>query len=529
MAAKENEHLEFKEAKFSFEFDKLLKYCGALANEGGGRMILGVTNRLPRRVVGSQAFADLERTKAALVERLRLRLEVLEIAHPDGRVLAFIAPSRPLGVPIAIDGAYWMRAGEDLVPMTPDMLRRIFAETGPDFSAESCTGALMEDLDGAAIDRFRWMWRRKSGIPAIEHASAEQLLEDAELTVDGKVTYAALVLLGTRPALGRHLGQAEVIFEYRSSDAAGPAQQRLELRTGFLLFLDDLWQTVNLRNDLQHFQDGLFYWDIPTFSEAAVREAILNAVSHRDYRLPGSVFVRQFARRIEVVSPGGFLPGITPENFLWKQAPRNRRLAEALGKCGLVERAGQGANRMFEACIREGKRRPDLSGTDEHEVRVRLPGEVQDPRFLRFLEKVGQETETSFSTEDLLVLDLVQHEQPVGSELADRLTALTELGALERIGRGRGARHMLSRRFYGFLGERGRYTRHRGLDRGTNKALLQRHIDDNREEGSPLSDLLQVLPALSRQQVKRLLWELRDSGRVASLGRTRGARWYPKD
>jgi ATP-dependent DNA helicase RecG len=93
--------------------------------------------------VGTSAFSDLERTKAGLIERLHLRIEVDEIFHPDGRVLVFHVPSRPLGVAIQFKGAYWMRGGEDLVPMTPDLLKRIFAETGPDFSAEICPKATM--------------------------------------------------------------------------------------------------------------------------------------------------------------------------------------------------------------------------------------------------------------------------------------------------------------------------------------------------------------------------------------------------
>src|SRR5580693_9153326 len=116
---KEDEHLEFKEAKNNFHFEKLVKYCAALANEGGGSIVLGVTDSRPRKVVGSQAFTDLERTKAGLIEKLRLRIDAHEIAHPDGRVLVFTAPARPIGIPIAVDGAYYMRAGEDLAPMTP--------------------------------------------------------------------------------------------------------------------------------------------------------------------------------------------------------------------------------------------------------------------------------------------------------------------------------------------------------------------------------------------------------------------------
>ena len=95
MNAKEGERLEFKEAKTQFHFEKLVKYCVALANEGGGRMILGVTDKPPRTVVGSQAFRNLERTKAGLIERLRLRLDVEEIQHPDGRVLVFQVPLIP--------------------------------------------------------------------------------------------------------------------------------------------------------------------------------------------------------------------------------------------------------------------------------------------------------------------------------------------------------------------------------------------------------------------------------------------------
>ena len=342
MNAKEDEHLEFKEAKTKYDFEKLVKYCVALANEGGGRMILGVTDKLPRTVVGSQAYRNLERTKADLIKQLRLRVDVEEIQHPDGRVLVFQVPPRPIGVPIEYKGAYWMRGGEALVPMTPDQLQRIFAEASPDFSSEICTSAQLDDLDPTAVDVLRQLWQRKSPDQDIVTRPDEQLLADAELLVDGEVTNAALILLGTRKALGKYLAQAELIFEYRSNEVPGPAAERHEFRQGFLPVLDEIWKLINQRNDLQHFQQGLFIWDVPTFNERVVREAVLNAVSHRDYRHGGSIFVRQYPRRIEIVSPGGFPAGITPENILRQQNPRNRRIAEVLSKCGLVERAGPG-------------------------------------------------------------------------------------------------------------------------------------------------------------------------------------------
>ncbi|MDH5585660.1 MAG: ATP-binding protein [Nitrospirota bacterium] len=201
----ENEHLEFKEAKSSFEFEELVNYSVALANEGGGRMVFGVTNKQPRKVVGSQAFQDLERTKLSLMERLHLRINVVALQHPGGRVIVFQVPPRPIGMPIQYKGAYWMRSGESLVPMTPDQLKRIFEESGPDFSAEIVKNATFADLNPVAISRFRAMWKRKSGNSALDSLTDSQLLTDAELLNDGVVTYAALILFGAAKALSRHL------------------------------------------------------------------------------------------------------------------------------------------------------------------------------------------------------------------------------------------------------------------------------------------------------------------------------------
>jgi ATP-dependent DNA helicase RecG len=108
VAPAEHEHLEFKEAKQQYDTTKLLRYCVALANEGGGHVVLGVSDKPPRRVVGTQAFAaltDLNKIKAHIVEKLRIRVDAIELAHPDGRVLIFEVPSRPVGQPLDFEGA----------------------------------------------------------------------------------------------------------------------------------------------------------------------------------------------------------------------------------------------------------------------------------------------------------------------------------------------------------------------------------------------------------------------------------------
>ncbi|HOK45946.1 MAG TPA: ATP-binding protein [Bryobacteraceae bacterium] len=523
----EAERLEFKEAKNNFHFETLAKYCAALANEGGGKIIFGVTDRRPRRVVGSTAFEEPGRTVASLVSRLAIQVTFEEIQHPGGRVLVFHVPPRPVGVPIQYDGVFWSRAGDELRPLSQDRLRRIFQEAGPDFSAELHPEATIDDLDPALIERFREMWMRKSGNGALAGITSRQLLEDAELLVGDKVTHAALVLLGTKPALGKRLAQAELVFEYRSSEASIPYQQRIEYRSGFLGYLDELWNTINLRNEVLQYREGFFVGDIPAFNEAVVREGVLNALAHRDYRLPGSIFVRQFPRRLEIVSPGGFPPGITAANMLWRQSPRNRRIADACAKCGLVERSGQGANRMFEESIKEGKPKPDFTGTDDYQVELTLRGEIQNPAFLGFLQKIGAERLATFGTKDILVLDAIQREEPLPDDLKERVPHLLDEGIIERIGRGRGVRFILSRKFHSFLGQHGAYTRRKGLDRETNKALLCKHIEENREKGSPFRELEQVLPALSRNQVQKLLQELKAEGRIQVTGTRKAGRWFP--
>lgn len=520
MESVEAERLEFKEAKNNFDFEKLVQYCIALANEGGGVLVLGVTDKRPRTVVGSRAFEDLERTKGHLVDRLRLRVDADVIDHPDGRVVAFTVPGRPLGVPLHYNGQYLMRAGESLVPMTADRLRRIFDEALPDYSAERVAGAEIADLDAGAIEKFRELWRRKSGNAHLEKAPVEQLLGDAELLVDGRVTVAALVLLGTRAGLGKHLAQSETIIEYRSADPNIAPQQRAEFREGFLLYFEELLRFILARNEVQQFRNGLIVRDIPTVNEPATREAVLNAISHRDYRHSGSIFIRQFPRRIEVVSPGGFPPGVTAENILWKQAPRNRRLAEALAKCGFVERSGQGADRMFEEAIREGKPLPDFAGTDDYQVALTLRGEIQDEAFLRFLERIGQETLASFSTTDLVVLDLVHRGEEIPKALATRVPLLLEKRVLEKRGR---AKMMLSSRFYEFVGKRGEYTRRRGLDKAHAKALLVQHLEKFGQ--ATIQEFEQALPQHTRDAIHRLLGDLKKEGKVEVLGRKRGSRW----
>ncbi len=526
LAVPEGQHVEFKEAKADYRFEKLLEYCVALANEGGGKIVLGVSDRRPREVVGTTAFSEPGRTEAGLMQRLHHRIPVEEYLHERKRVLIVHVPSRLPGTAWEIDGRYLKRAGDALVGLSQAELRSIFAENGPDFTAQPSPAPLAA-LSAAHLAQFRRRWSRKALNPRIEQWTDEELLANAELLVDGRPCYAALILFGTRESLGRHLPQAEIVFEYRSSETAGPAQDREEFRDGFFGYHDALWQKINLRNDRQSYQEDFFRYDIPTFDEVAIREALLNAIAHRDYTLGGSVFVRQYSRRLEIVSPGGFPAGISPENIAERQNPRNRRLAEALSKAGLVERAGQGLDLMIATAVRQTKPLPDFSGSDAYQVQLTLAGTVQNPAFIRYLERLGDERLAKFNTADYLTLDALQRDRPLTSPLQARLSGLIEVGAVEQQGRGKGARFFLSRELYAAIGAPGIYTRRKGLDHETNKALLMKHLWDSATGGAPKAELVQVLPALSSRSLHRLMEELREDGFVELRGERRWSRWFP--
>jgi len=523
LVARENEHLEFKEARNNFHFDKLVKYCAALANEGGGSVVLGVGDKRPRRIVGSHAFADIERTKAGLLERLHIRVEVEVVAAAEGRVLIFDVPSRALGMPVGVDGAYWMRAGEDLVAMTPDVLRRIFNETRPDFSAEVCPGATLDDLDPKAVNQFRGRWYATANNTQLLQLSTEQLLRDAELATRDGVTYAALILLGTRAALTQHLAQSETIFEYRSTEAPGPANQREEFRRGFLTFYDRLWELVNLRNDMQHYVDRFVMHAIPTFREISVREAILNAAAHRDYQAGGSTFIRQYARRIEIVSPGGFAGGVSAENILDRQFPRNRRIAESFLRCGLVERSGQGVNRMLTEAVADSKALPDYSRSDDYEVFLLMRGEVQDDAFVKFLANLPPEQKPLLLSQHYLVLDLIRRNQRIPRSHREELALLRSLSLVRHEGSGRAVRHFFNTRSSTLR----RRTRVRVDARADTKRGVLTHIQASPQEGRTISDILDLLPSFSRGQVRSLLRELRAEGLIRVIGQRKEGRWFP--
>lgn len=523
---KEGERYQFKEAKNRFDSKEAARCCCALSNCGGGKLVFGITDKRPRKVVGSNAFEQPERTRKGLIDALKVMVDFQVYDYQGKRVLVFEVSGRPIGLPIQFEGIALWYEGDSLVPMPEEVRRRIYAEAGVDFSSGICQNAGIGDLDIDCIEKFQKQWVQKSGNNRLLSLSAEQLLRDCAAVTSEGFTYAALILFGKQDALRKYLPQAEIVFEYRSSEASGPANYREEFREGFFSCYDRIWNLINLRNDKQHYQEGFFVYDILTFNERVVREAVLNAISHRNYQMGGSIFIRQYHDRLSIESPGGFPVGITLDNILDRQLPRNRRIAEILALCGLVERSGQGMNLIYELSIKEAKQLPDFSGTDDHFVKITLNGMILDKRMLSVIHQIGEERWETLTTTDFLAINALYHEDTMTEDMKSRLKRLADMGIVEHIGRNR---YVLARSLYSAVGKAGTHTRIVGLDRNTNKELLLQHIIRNGSSGTPFRELQQVLPSHNRGQIQVLLREMRSEGKVYCTGKTNGAKWFAKE
>jgi len=424
----EGMNLGFRKARANYTFRELAEHCAALANEGGGKLLLGVAEQHPHTVVGTNAFPSPSKFEAKLDAKLGRHVPVQEYFHRAKRVLILHVPARELCSPWNFEGKFLKLDGNSPVPMTSLDMRDIFIREDPsDFSARPCE-AKLSDLSAEAILYFRKRWALQPRKAHVAKLSIKRLLQEAELIVGDEITFAALILFGTSEALGRYLARAETIFEYRSSFRPGPAQDRQDHRSGFFTYFDKLWEKIDQRNDWQHFREKFIKYGIKTFDEASVREAILNAVCHRNYREEGSIFVRLFPRQIEIDSPGGFPMGITSDNLIDKSKPKNQRLADSLAKAGLVKRAGQGVDVMVEASVRQGKTLPDFSRSTEYGVRLTLDGRLENPELILFLKNLELADNPKLFPHDLRTIYAIANQEHLDETMRSRVPDLLDSG-----------------------------------------------------------------------------------------------------
>lgn len=405
---KESEdHIEFKEAKHDFNFNGgshsdpkerrhcVLGYVAALANEKGGRLVFGMKDKFPHDVVGSSfAIGELGALEDAIYEKMQIRVHIEEQFEPSldvedrRRVVIFNIPSRPVGKMMKFEGVPLMRTGESLREMSDEEMFKILSEQEPDFSAKECKGLTFEDLDPRAIEIMKQKYAEKNENSSFASVSDEQALSDLDLLIDGKLNYAALVLLGNSKAIKKYMPQNNVVIEYRNDPASIQYDDRIEIQEPLFLAIESVWSYINqpILNPQVHISENAYIFDIKRFNKESIREAVLNAIAHRSMIVQNDVVIKVSPTELTITNAGGFPIGVDKSNVLTvNSTPRSKRLAEVLQKTGLVEKSGQGVDKMFTNCIMEAKPLPDFSATDNYQVNLKFCTEIRDVSFLVYI------------------------------------------------------------------------------------------------------------------------------------------------
>ncbi len=436
------DHIEFKEAKHNFPFAGgerkeakerrhcVLGYVVALANERGGRLVLGMADKYPHAVVGSDFAQDEEgQLVDEIYKRLYIRVRTEVLFENGKRVLVITTPSRPVGKALRFEGVPLMRTGESLREMDDAEYLSVIQEQDPDFSVKTCEGLSLEDLDDDAIAKLRQLIYDKRKKADILTVPLEQMLSDLNLmTPENRITFAALILIGKTSAIERNLPQDNVVVEYRNNRSLDRYTARKEFRYPLIRAVDEIWEYIShpASNPLLHVNDMPRILDVPGFNEETIREAILNACVHRSFQMPGDILIKIYPDSFEITNPGGFPFGVNIGNILTvNSAPRNRLLAETIEKTGLIERSGQGADIMFRNCVAEGKPLPDYSESDDYQVSLRVKAVIENPRLYIFL----HDWDVELNAFELLNLYYI-NKGVVDSLFMNSLSRLLETGAI---------------------------------------------------------------------------------------------------
>ncbi|MDA1018049.1 MAG: putative DNA binding domain-containing protein [Planctomycetota bacterium] len=344
----ETERLEFKAAENNFHFEELVDYCVALANEGGGRVVLGVTDKIPRRVVGTKAFAVPERTVAGLHERLHLKVTFDEVAHPDGRVLVFHVPSRPVGQPVHYKGRYLMRAGEELVPMSADQLKRIMAEGEPSWLSQPAMIDCDDDKIVQLLDTQSYFDLLQLPYP-VNRAGVLERFESEKLIVRDGVGWTITNLGGILFAkkleqFDRLARKAPRVIVYEGTNKLKTKLDKPGSK-GYAVGFQGLVEFINGLVPSNEVIEQALRREVKMFPEIAVRELVANALIHQDFTETGvSVMIEIYDDRMEITNPGK--PFISPDRFIDEYQSRNERLADLMRRLGICEEKGSGIDKV---------------------------------------------------------------------------------------------------------------------------------------------------------------------------------------
>jgi ATP-dependent DNA helicase RecG len=347
-APSETENLEFKEAKTQYDNTKLFRHCVALANEGGGKLILGITDPLPRKVIGTGAFHTPAGIQSRIFDKLGFRVEVEAFDHPDGRILIFHIPPRPRGTAYELDGAYWMRSSAGTVPMSEDRLRQIFDEGKPDWflrpAREHCSGAdVIQLLDTQGYFDLIEIPYPVDRAGVLERIEREKLIE---LTGSNySITNLGAILFAKRlDEFAELTRKAPRLIVYDGLDKLKVRLDRIGNK-GYAVGFKGLIEFISNQIPSNEFMGKAYRAELKMFPDTVIRELVANALIHQDFNETRTfIAIEVYTDRLEISNPGK--PAISPDRFIDEYQSRNEKLADLMRRMGVCEERGSGIDRV---------------------------------------------------------------------------------------------------------------------------------------------------------------------------------------
>lgn len=533
----ENEVVEFKKAENQFDDDDLGQYFSALSNEANLKskeyawLVFGIDNRT-HTVVGSNyknSRPALDAIKKKIADQTTARItfeEIYAFKYEGKRVVMFQVPAASQGIPTQYKGHYYGRDGESLGALNIHEFERIRKQAASDWSREVVPDATIDDLDVEAISMARSKYAEKYPEKKNEMTgwSDAVFLDKAKITVKGKITNAAIVLLGKEESEAL-ISPSVASIKWILKDRDGVERDYEIFHCPLLLGVDKV--AAKIRNLKYRYinpeYQTLFPEEVDTYDPYVIREALNNAIAHQDYRLCGQINLVEFEDKLLFSNKGNFIPG-NIENVLSSESPeenyRNVFLANAMVNLKMVDTIGSGIRKMFTKQRDRLFPLPvyDISGS---RVSVTIAGKILDMNYSNLLARNRQ-----LSLSDIELLNRIQYGEELGSE---EVAYLRKKGLIE----GRMPNIYISKGLATTIGKKIDYSKHKGLDESKCVSLIISALNDHKimtkaEVFELLADVLSDVMNNEQKvhRVDNLLKKLKRNGVIGNTGRGRYAKWY---
>jgi ATP-dependent DNA helicase RecG len=511
--------------------EEISEYAVGIGNAGGGWLVMGVSNRLPRKVLGIEEPTEKElgKIRDSVNEATGMHIDLEVVRTAEGPVLVAKIPGRPRGTPFHTkSGKYLIRHEDSLRGMTIEEIDGVRREAGVELTATPIDEPISHLLSPAALEELRRLLQEaRAPEEMLRLEEADPLRSLGVVASDGRLHLAGLLLAGRDEAVRAHVPFARWRFLRMTSETD---YDQVEEGNGALpLALKRLRELVAANNPIVTIKGWLVQPEFPRYPTLALRELLLNALVHRDYTIPGEVILKLYPDRLELMNPGGFVGGVTAENILHHgSSPRYPTLFQALARMRLANAANLGVPRVFRDLLVEGKEPPHYWGSSLT-VGVLVFGQEPRPEFLKLVE-----AHSGLDVDHLLLIHhLSRHreitartaaeicQRPIGAAREILAQMASRWRLVEVGGAGRGQYWRLSRSAYEILEGGLRYHVDQRLAIENAKARVLTVLKVRSLSNAEVREITQ----LSRYQASRLMFALRKEGSVEMRGSKRGSRW----